>query len=340
MSNDLVPSPGGAVVPSTGTAVGEHVGDMSVDRGAAPGAVAHSAVNDLQRALGFGIGLEQVQKAREVLKQHRELQDTRDKNAAIATLRSKWGAANYEPRIGRISEWLNTLPEDLKEAILCARWNETGDSICNDARVLQAMYTEASESIVHSDDLRDKAAAERELQAEFKGAWHSHLVTLRNFLGTMPQSAQEGITDARDAQGVAILNRPTVLKWLLQLAMRGAGAPRGGPAPDPSALNAARVRELERWMGAPRGSADWKRYWEDLSAQDEYRTLKGQGATGDGTAKVADSEVDKRIAEIDRWMGSRKGSADYKRYWDDFAVQGEYAELLDRRDRAQQNRRQ
>ena len=41
MSNDLVPvSGGGAVVPSsTGTgAVGEHVGDLSVDRGARPGA--------------------------------------------------------------------------------------------------------------------------------------------------------------------------------------------------------------------------------------------------------------------------------------------------------------
>jgi hypothetical protein len=334
MSENLpVPAGGGAVVPATtGGAVGEHVADVSIET-ASPQGDGGLLLQDLQGATGLGLALGPTQyaKASEVLVRHRLAEDQRQKAAAVKAMRAEWGSTTYDRRISRIHEWLNILPEGLSEVILDARDGTTGVPICSKPDVLRAMYEIARNFPVASDDERDKAAAERELQAEWKGAYHSHIFSLKSYLDTLPQSAQEGILDARDSVGVAILNRPEVLKWLLQLARPRLMPPQGGPSPDPSAARIARLREIQGWMGARKGSAEYKKYYDDPKVQTEYRDLVDQGATGDGTAKVADSAIDQRIAEIDRWMGSRKGSADYKRYWDDPMIQREYSELLERR---------
>lgn len=41
-----------------------------------------------------------------------------------------------------------------------------------------------------------------------------------------------------------------------------------------------------------------------------------------------DERIDRRIAEIEGWMGAKRGSADYKKYWRNDKVQAEYLELL------------
>jgi len=52
----------------------------------------------------------------------------------------------------------------------------------------------------------------------------------------------------------------------------------------------------------------------------------GDGGTLDGKG------VDARIAELDSWMGSAKGSENYKRYYDNPKVQEEYRSLIDARE--------
>jgi hypothetical protein len=335
MSNDLIPSGGGAIVPGTGGAgaVGDYVGDVSMDRGGgtAGAVVTPEVVRELQGALGFNIGPEQIQKAGEVLYRDRARQDHQQKQATVKAMRAAWGASGYEQRTRRIVEWLKTLPGDLGEEIRDAR-DQSGDLIANKPAALRAMYEVAAATILGTDDDRDRAACERALQAEWKGAYHSHIATVKRFLDTVPRSVREGLLNARDDNDVATTNDPQALKWLLQLARPRLEVPRGDPAPDMSAINGARRREIEKWMGAPRGSADYKRYWEDNAVQTEYRELTGHGVTNESRHSTGDSDVERRIKEIESWMGT-------KRYTNDEAVQRELRELYDRRDRAQQSRR-
>jgi hypothetical protein len=44
-----------------------------------------------------------------------------------------------------------------------------------------------------------------------------------------------------------------------------------------------------------------------------------------------DGRMDRRIAEIEGWMGTKKGSPDYKKYWGNDKVQAEYRELVSER---------
>ena len=94
MSGELVPAGGGEVVPATtGGAVGEHIGDLSLHRGDAPrvGAVARpELVRELQGALGFDISPAGIQKAREVLERQRLAQDKRQNGAAVTEMRAEW----------------------------------------------------------------------------------------------------------------------------------------------------------------------------------------------------------------------------------------------------------
>jgi hypothetical protein len=104
---------------------------------------------------------------------------------------------------------------------------------------------------------------------------------------------------------------------------RAARASRGGTVvPDPVAINSARLREIEGWMGSRPGSADYKKYWRDDKVQAEYKELTAKGAKADATPPTADADVDRRIAEIESMMGTRKYTE---------PVQAELRELYDRR---------
>jgi hypothetical protein len=331
MSNELVPGGGGAVVPGSGGggAVGDYVGDMSVDRGGASGAVANrepapELVRDLGSALGFDLGAEQIQRAREAMHRHRLAEDERQKTASVTKLRSEWGS-KYDKRMRRIIDWLGTLPGELGDQIRDAR-DHNGDPICSKPATLSWMHEVAAATILVSDDERDIAAVQRVLKAEWgEGAYHSHIASVKRYLATLPRSVREGLANARDDNDVATLNDPQALKWLLQLARPQLAPPRGGSAPDRS----ARRREIEGWMGAPRGSENYNKYWRDDKVQAEYRALTA--VRSDVTPQTADTEVDRRIAEIEAMMGT-------SRYTRDEAVQRELRELYDRRD--QRNRRQ
>lgn len=256
MSNLPVTTGGGAVVSLPGGSVipAGDVGDMSVDRGAAPQPAGAPLVRDLQHAMGFGIGPTQIAKAHDVLKRHRLAEDQRQRTAAETAIHARWGAAT-----------------------------------------------------------------------------EGNLVKIHGFLlDTMGKELADEILGARDSEGTGICNKPAVLEAMLKAA-QATPAKRtrenDGGAPAPSAALSARRREIESWMGAPRGSALYKRYYDDPEVQSEYQNLVGQGVTNDTAHNIADSDVKHRIEEIESWMGARPGSADHKRYWNDPQIQEEYLQL-------------
>jgi hypothetical protein len=201
--------------------------------------------------------------------------------------------------------------------------------VCNKPAVLRAMYEVAAATISIADDERDKAACERTLQAEWKGAYHSHIATVRRYLDTLPRSVREGLLTARGDNDVAIANDPAALRWLLQLARPSLRIPPANPAPDRSVANNARRREIEHWMGAPKGSVEYKRYYEDPAVQAEYREIISDAASA-GPPRTADSDVDRRIKEIEAMIGNKRLYTE--------EVQQELRDLYDRRDRINRSR--
>jgi hypothetical protein len=276
MSNDLIPAGGGALVPaSTGGAVGEHIGDVSLDRGTAP------------------LSLEQ-QPAREADRIASEL----------------------APRLG--------IQLDARQKSIIAGW--LGRSF------------ERQITMRRQFDERERANVTKELRAKWGASYEGHIQWITDYLlDSFGNDVYEELLSARGLDGSAIMNKTAVLEALLKAAvmlkrLTGLAARRGGDTsqgakPDMS----ARLRELESWMAAPRGTAEYKRYYGDPAVQAEYRELIGQGVTSDARHSTADSDVGRRIAEIEALMRARPGSADYKRYWNDPQIQREYAELLARR---------
>ena len=205
------------------------------------------------------------------MQRHRLAADERDRTATIATLRQKWGAPvgsahRADPRILGDSGSLRTscCPPVMPAARQCS----------NKPAVLEAMCGAAADSLVLTDDQRDKAATERALRSEWGNQYGSTFALLKQWLGAvLPQSANEGLAHARDFEGVAIFNRPAVLRWLVQLVIgRGAGgASSGGSAQDLG----ARRRKLETMMGDSSGA--YHRGPDSAVLQQEYRDLVERG---------------------------------------------------------------
>jgi hypothetical protein len=114
---------------------------------------------------------------------------------------------------------------------------------------------------------------------------------------------------------------------IAELAKRPGPRPTAHTASGPSQRDIDRKREIEWWMAAPRGSRDYRRYYDDPAVQAEYRELLGSVGDATGSAHVSDSNVDRRIAEIEGLMGTRKYTED---------VQAELLDLYRRREKSAQ----
>jgi hypothetical protein len=252
---------GGAVVslPAGDVTPAANVGDMSIDRGTTPATTGYEPlIRDLQRAVGLKVSPTQIKAAQEMFVRNRLAEDHRQRTAAEAAIKSKWGAAT-EGSLIKIHGWLlDTMGKELAHELLGAR-DDAGTGICNKPAVLEAML---------------KAA-----QA----------------------TPAKRTNDNND----------------------------GGAHPDQSAISSARLREIDGWMG----SRD-ARYWKDETVQSEYRELLDRGVTGDVMPNTADADVARRIAELEKWMGARRGSTEYRKYYDDPAAQEEYRQLQRRRQRS------
>mgnify|MGYP001615990501 FL=1 len=77
------------------------------------------------------------------------------------------------------------------------------------------------------------------------------------------------------ADGRLLGNDPVFVKAMAQIAFdlnpTASLLPAG--TSDPIKGVDGRLAELNSWMGSPRGSDNWKKYWKDDAVQAEYRQL-------------------------------------------------------------------
>lgn len=126
-----------------------------------------------------------------------------------------------------------------------------------------------------------KQQTEDALRGDWGNNYRAEINNINNLLSGAPQEVRDMLLDARLPDGNGLFAVPETLRWIAQLART--------------------VNPYSVPIGSDGGSLDQK-------------------------------GVEGRLAEIDRWMGAAKGSADYKRYYDSPKIQAEYRELIDARD--------
>lgn len=106
----------------------------------------------------------------------------------------------------------------------------------------------------------------------------------------------------------------------------------------PGANNSELIHEMRKLdsLMANRESRYWKGP-DAASLQSRWRELYDQGVRADGQRSTADPDVDGRMGEIEALMGNP--SSEYYRGSHAQALQQEYRELIERRERARNNGR-
>ena len=168
--------------------------------------------------------------------------------------------AMLTPYLAKLQE-LNASPQLVTELIALRqqeadRWAET--------RMAQdAEYRQKTEDALRGEWGQNYRAEINNINALFAGA---------------PPEVRDMLLDARLTDGRGALAVPETLRWLAQLArtVNPYSVPVGG---DGGTLDGkgvdSRIGELEAWMGAPKGSTDYKKYYDNAAAQKEYRDLLG-----------------------------------------------------------------
>jgi len=114
------------------------------------------------------------------------------------------------------------------------------------------------------------------LQSEWAGADYKRNVNaVNNMLSGWPADLRDGVLAARTPDGRLLGDHPAFIKQLATLALdlnpTATLLPTSGGSPMKGVED--RLSELNKWMGAPHGSDDWKKYWRDDKVQQEYRDL-------------------------------------------------------------------
>jgi hypothetical protein len=341
MSNELVPAGGdNALVPygEDGAVTTADVGDVSTGRSApARQGEATASLQQTSTALveeigrEFGVTSDQVTRALakfapkfEQLREHfLAPRDQRDKGACEAALKREWGP-DYGRHVDTVRRALDLLGdelgEDAEQDFLCARLPD-GTALLNSPQAFLAFFELARH--IGADDESDRARCLAELGTAFT------LDDKELLKAHVPVQVRE----ARDAAtGRAILNTAAVVEWLLAVLKRQPRGAGSSPAPD---LRPARLREIEDWMRAAPGSADYRKYGNDPTVQQEYQRLLGAGVTRDQSSTAAgagarprvSAEVDAELREIRKLMQTPGSS--YYRGPDAERLQRRYRELLD-----------
>lgn len=141
--------------------------------------------------------------------------------------------------------------------------------------VRQAEQDRQVEVRVEADNqLRTKT--EDALRTDWGNNYRAEINNIHGLLNGAPADVKEALLQARTPDGNALVGTPEVVRWLAQLArtVNPYSVPVGG---DGGSLDQkgvdARIGEIESWMGAQKGTDNYKRYYSDPKVQTEYRTL-------------------------------------------------------------------
>lgn len=134
---------------------------------------------------------------------------------------------------------------------------------------------ERTEAARHEKDTVAARTASDALHAEWGAEFRPNMNMIEGLLDTAPAGVKDLIKFGRLSDGTPIMAHPDSIRWLNNMAREinpvttvvpNAGSNISGAIDD-------EIKKHEKNMGAPKGSADYKAYWNDEKAQARYRDL-------------------------------------------------------------------
>jgi len=113
------------------------------------------------------------------------------------------------------------------------------------------------------------------LNVEWGKDFRREINMIHGVLARFPDDVRQALEGARLPDGRGLFNHPEVMRGFSAIARElnpaGVLAPTGGG--DVGQTLKTEIEQIEKWMGAPRKSADGKKYWDDDKVQARYRDL-------------------------------------------------------------------
>lgn len=121
-----------------------------------------------------------------------------------------------------------------------------------------------------------KTQVEDQLRGEWGNDFRPNINSIHNLLSGFPEDAREALLNARSPDGKAIFNNKSLMQAFAQIARTvspfGTVVGNDGGSLDAKGVE-GRMAEIVKMMGAPKGSAEYKGYYDNPKVQEEYRTL-------------------------------------------------------------------
>lgn len=137
--------------------------------------------------------------------------------------------------------------------------------------MLNSYYTgqEAQIAALEEQDNTDRSTALESLKEEWGPDYHSNKNALSAIINQIPESVREEFTNARLADGTALLNSPEMLMFLADMSRKTNPAATVVPnAANPAGAIKDEIKTIEALM-----AADDPKYWKDEGTQARYREL-------------------------------------------------------------------
>jgi hypothetical protein len=134
-------------------------------------------------------------------------------------------------------------------------------------------YRDEEMAAIETQDASDATQVSDLLREEMGvGEFRANINIINSFIESeLGEEMGQLLVNARGGDGKALFNNPEILKFFAKTARQV--VPQStivGNTEGSMQGMMDRKKELEGWMGAPTGSPEWKKYWEDKDASDEY----------------------------------------------------------------------
>lgn len=127
-----------------------------------------------------------------------------------------------------------------------------------------------------AEDAVVRQKTEDTLRQDWGNNYRAEINNVNNLLSGAPDEVRNMLFNARTPDGTGLMAGPEALRWFAQLArtVNPYSVPVGndGGLLDQKGVE-ARIAEIDGWMGAAKGSENYKRYYENANVQAEYRQL-------------------------------------------------------------------
>lgn len=135
---------------------------------------------------------------------------------------------------------------------------------------------DAQRAAQEDGDAAFKQNSEEALRTTWQGPeFRQNLTAIQNMLAGWPEGLAARVLAGRTPDGRKLGDDPAFVQQMAQLARELNPAATLVPAgsADPTKGVADRIAEIKTWMGAKKGTPEWKRYWSDEKVRAEYRDL-------------------------------------------------------------------